>query len=180
MDNTSFDFSSIPMYIRYRMLSAAFALHCFRNTVLEDYHAGDGTPMSMDIFEEMKRVVSENVEKYSSEFWKLLVDCDFSENRSDPHTLSYDALSISMFWAEIVRVTKEWYQPKMLHRKLREGMTVSDYVLDGEFKEACMNGVIITDKEMPTIVHDVHCRFYTLIRKGVFTPSENKEEKKYA
>lgn len=147
---------------RYGVLATALTLDCFRNTVLEDYHASR-TPMNMDIYSQMQCITEEQLKVCLPLYWRYFFDLDIRDIKPDEDEHLFLCFAI----LNIRQATAEWDPPKLLQSPQLDKMPISDYVLGGEFLKACEDGLIITDHEMPRVVHDIHCRYYTLLNQGI-------------
>ena len=156
-----------------KKIAKAIVHYAYRNTKIEDYHA-ENVVMDMELYKDIYKMVHQkmgNVQRYTHYI------LEFARREREGKSLGAkefelvkeeDRLGFVRYYKEIQFSTlfgTNWDEPELVDVKI--GGTLARFVLDGEFKRACINGDNLDDKIMEKINKDIYNRIYSIVKSGL-------------
>lgn len=137
---------------------------CYRNTFIEDLHSVSHK-LDMNIYKDVDSFVSEKIALLQR--YRKYADMVFTT----PTKLLAPGMDIPAEAKELLLdvmyntlMGSDWYAAEACEYY---DTAPAEYILSGKFREFCLLGEKLTDKNMKIINIDIHNRFYTLLLHNV-------------
>lgn len=139
-----------------RALAYLYAVMTYRNdTSLENRHWSQ-QPLDEEFFQTMRNEVSTLFESRHRVF---------TENLNGVPPKTEEEQKVIAYVGICLYSIHTWFPPEKVRDRFKGD--VASFVLDGRFKQACEAHEVPTDELMKEMNHDVHCRYYTLLCRGI-------------
>ncbi len=126
--------------------------------IVENSHAGDSVICNMDFYDAVYTEMSKEIDKWL----KIYIELLFLKEDAPESEFTRPA-GRAIIW--LLKQYGEWDFPKKVKDRYRKD--IPEFLLRGEFKKACENGLKLDDATMCILNHDIYDRMYTLLGRHV-------------
>lgn len=148
-----------------------FAHYAYRNTEIEDMHAGNSVIMDTAVYERAYKIVSKKIRSIKRNHAFFLSVQDEAElilrlqKLGGTRPLEITRYCLEVGACAIYSYGTDWDKPKLLDDEIPNDLAC--YILNGAFLECCNKHVAMDDVAMCYINKDIYNRFYTLVLKKI-------------
>ncbi len=150
-----------------RKTALIFAHYAYRDTEVEDMHAGTGINMDDNTYDKVYEIVKRQLGKIEKYHPFLLKAEDIEQIKFYYRSMEKDSAEEFMRYCQtlisyaVLTPGSEWDPPRLLEEKVP--CDLAAYVLKGAFRICCQKHNTMDDETMCYINKDVYNRFYTLV-----------------
>lgn len=152
-------------------IALIFAHYAYRNTEVEDLHAGDSVIMDDDVYSKVYNIVSAKIRSIKRNNKVILEIKDENDlisklnSMGGPRPIEILGYLKEMLFYVMYPFGLDWDAPVLLEDEIPRDHAA--YILRGAFSECCNQHRRLDDDAMCYINKDVYNRFYTLVVKGI-------------